>query len=48
MEYEVNSNILNCKTEDDWKRVGNHQCVLRDNQTPVLTRTQVSLFCGSS
>lgn len=44
VEYEVSSSLLNCKTEEDWRGVGNHQCMLRDNQTPILTKTQVSLL----
>lgn len=40
-EYTVGSNMMNCRTEEQWRMVGGKQCALRGNTTTTLTQTLV-------
>ena len=42
-EYTVGSNMMNCRTEEQWRMVGGKQCALRGNTSTTLTQT---LVCG--
>jgi len=44
-EYTVGTNVMNCRTEDQWRAVGGKQCSLRGNAPSILTHTQVQHAC---
>lgn len=46
IEVKVGSNVMKCKTEDQWRNVGLTQCSLRGGtDTPTLYSTQVAYAC---
>ena len=46
IEVKVGSNVMKCKTEEQWRNIGVTQCSLRggDDTPPSLYSAQVSIY----